>query len=403
MQRTAVVVLCVLALAAPALAQKAPAAKAPDTKTIAKQVVQDVARVKEGDVVYVTGDIRDWALLEDIVLEVQKRGGQVLLAPDREQAARRYYDEVPEKYIGRQATLWRKLWPLINVQIGMDAEEYPGLLKNVPPARFAANAKAWAPVVALIKKKGIRRVFIGNGLYPTAATAKQYGMTKDQLAALFYGGLAGDPARLQASAEAVRAALAKGKELQIKAANGTDLKVRIQGRPIVVSDGALTDAKLKKGGVAAWTWLPAGEVVLVPVPGTAEGKLVIERMPFEDGELVGLTLTVKAGKVTDMTAKPGPMFDRLKALYAAGQPRKDELSCLDFGANPDVKIPAGSKLQTYVPAGTLSFNVGANVACGGDIPGPFIFQLFLTDSTVTLDGAPLIDKGALKVGPAAKK
>jgi aminopeptidase len=403
MRRSAMVVVCALALMAPAVAPAAPAAKAPSMKVIAKQVVQDIARVKEGDMVLITGDLRDWALLEEIELEVNKRGGATLVFPRRELAAARYFAEVPARYMGKPAALAAKLWPQINVQIAVEGEEHPGLLKGVPPARLEAYQKSWIPVVELIKKQGVRRVFLGNGLYPTEATAKQYGLTKDQLAKIFYGGLAVSPARLRVSAEAVRAKLAKGHAMHIKGPNGTDLSLRIEGRPVTVSDGSISDAKLRHGGVAAWTYLPAGEVMTTPVPGTAEGTLVFDRFPFEDGEVEGLTLTIKGGKVKAMTAKAGPLFNRLKARYAAAPARKDELSCIDFGVNPNVTIPPGSKLRTWIPAGTVTVTTGPNPWCGGDIAGTFGLGGFLVDATVTIDGRRVVEKGVLKVGPTAKK
>src|SRR2546429_7312353 len=41
--------------------------------------------------------------------------------------------------------------------------------------------------------------------------------------------------------------------------------------------GALTEKQVEQGGAALLTWLPAGEFQIAAVPGSAEGKIVIDR------------------------------------------------------------------------------------------------------------------------------
>ena len=72
-----------------------------------------------------------------------------------------------------------------------------------------------------------------------------------------------------------RESLAGGSEIQIKDSNGTDLKVRVQGRPVYASDGIISAEEAQKGGAAVSVYLPAGEVYVTPVAGTAEGKLCV--------------------------------------------------------------------------------------------------------------------------------
>jgi aminopeptidase len=406
--RTAAAALCLalgLGFGAQAAAQKGKAPKGPDTKAIAAQLVNQVAGVKEGEIVLLSGDVRDADLLEDLAVEVRKHGAFPVTLMGREKSHVRFFDEVPAKYDGQTPQQLLKLWQIPSVQIGVQGQEFPALYKHVPPARIMASDKAWEPVAQLILKRGVRRVFLGNGLYPTTATAKQFGMSKDQLAKLFWDGVAVEPARIQAAAEAVRSVLAKGQEVRVTNPTGTDLKFRIQARPILVSDGIITDAKRKKGGAAAWTYFPAGEVMTTPVPGTAEGKVVVERVVYEDGEILGLTVTFKAGKVVGLTAKPSPQFDRLKATYDAATGRKDEFGAIDFGVNPGVKIPKGSKLLTWVAAGTITVGIGWNGEFGGDNTIQFSSYWHHPGCTVTVDGKPLVEKGELKVpgaGVAAK-
>jgi leucyl aminopeptidase (aminopeptidase T) len=68
-----------------------------------------------------------------------------------------------------------------------------------------------------------------------------------------------------------------------------------------VSDGVISAEDRKKGGPAVSVWLPAGEVFLTPVPGTANGVVVADHM-YQGDRIEGLRLGVKNGKMVGMTA-----------------------------------------------------------------------------------------------------
>jgi leucyl aminopeptidase (aminopeptidase T) len=190
-------------------------------------------------------------------------------------------------------------------------------------------------------------------------------------------------------------ALKRLKEVRVTNPNGTDLTMRIEKRPVYVSDGVLTPEKQKKGGPACQMWLPAGEVYVSPVPDTAEGKVVFDRY-FHEGKLIeGLTLTVQGGKVTSIEAKAGG--ERLLAQYKVAGAGKDRLSMLDIGTNPNVRIPANSKVLTYLPAGMITIGTGNDTWAGGDNTADFGLAGFLPKSTLKVDGRVIVEKGALKL------
>jgi aminopeptidase len=310
---------------------------------------------------------------------------------------------VPAKYDATSNDVWKKLIEIPTVEIVVWGQEHPEQLKDVAPERLTAVGKTFEVVGKTRVARSVRWIFLGNGLYPTEALAKRFGVTKDELAKIFWDGLAADLKTVRANGEAVRAILAKGKELRVKNPNGTDLKMKIEGRPTFANDGAVSDEDLKRGGGALQKMLPAGEVYFAPVAGTAEGKLVVDYYPYFEGAIEGLTLAVKAGKVTAMSvAKPSPLFDRFKKQYDASPERKDEISFVDIGINPDVKFPKTARPAVWVPAGMITIAVGDNQLAGGDNTCPFAPNWFLPGSTVTVDGKVIIEKGELKL-PAAKK
>jgi hypothetical protein len=171
------------------------------------------------------------------------------------------------------------------------------------------------------------------------------------------------------------------------------LRVRIDGRPVLDSDGVVSKEELAAGGAGANIYLPAGEVYLAPVPGSAEGVVVHARDFFRGRELSNLRLEFRAGRLVSMHGE-GPGYAEFRAAYeAVRDARKDEFSFVDFGLNPHLKLPPGSQVGAWVPAGMVSVGMGANTWADGDNSVAYGLTAHLPASTVTLDGKLLVERG----------
>ena len=270
-------------------------------------------------------------------------------------------------------------------------------MAGVPPERTAAITKANEPVTETILKRNVRQIYLGNGLYPVAERAKRFGVSQDELAKIFWAGVNVDYTKLQATGEEVRKIMSKGRQARLTHPNGTDLTVKINERPVFVSDGVITADKVKRGGAACQAWLPAGEVFVTPVPGTAEGTVVIDHLTFDNQDVVGLSLTFKAGKLTKMDAKSG--VEPIEKLYkAAGEnDGRDVFGALDVGINPAVQLVPGSKMHSWVPAGMVSVGAGNNIWAGGDSKSAFAVYGNQPGCTLRIDDTVLVEKGELKL------
>jgi aminopeptidase len=371
-----------------------PSALSRDHSSLAEKVVGQSAGVKEGDVVLVFGNDEDLPLLEDLAVEVRKRGGSPLVTVSTTEFGRRTYDEVPSKYDSQVPETNLKLAEMVDVVIGTEAFE-ARTLKGVPPERLAARAKAGAPVEQVMRKRGVRRVILGNGLYPSAEQAEQYGLSRDQLAEVMYSGIDADYAAVQTAGEHVKKVLAGGKEMRITNPNGTDLRLRIDGRPITVNDGVISPQEQKPGSAETSVWLPAGEVYLIPVPGTAVGTLVSDKEFYLGQSIEGLRLEFKGGKLTSMTARSG--LDPLKAAYDAAGPGKDLLSVVDLGINPSLKVPDNNPIHAWSKAGKVTVVIGSNTWAGGTNQVNFALAPASPGTSVSIDGKVLVQDGKLLI------
>ncbi len=367
--------------------------KSAETELLAQKIVNQCANIKEGEFVLIQGGVRDMELLEDLAANVAKKGGYPLLTVGSDRLDKKFYTEVPATYDSRPPELALKIYGFIDAAIGITYNEDPNLLSDIPAERFAVISQASAPATDLFISRKIRQVGIGNGLYPTEARAKQFGITFKELSDMFWKGMNVDYLALEATGNSFRKVLEAGNEVHITNPNGTDLKVMITGRKIVVLDGIVSDEDIKEGVLATQVYLPAGEVALAPVPGTAEGKIVVTSDFGSGVEVKDLILVFQKGKLVSMTAKSG--IERLKELYDAFAEGKDEFSFIDIGINPNVSIIPGSKLACWMPAGMITVGIGNNLYAGGDNKSTFGYNFYIPGSTLTVDGKVLVDGGAL--------
>jgi aminopeptidase len=363
-----------------------------DTKALASKLVHQVTNVKEGEIVMITGGVKDQPLLEDIAIEVRKTGAFPLMLMSTEKLLRRMADEVPAQYDSQAPALDMKLTQMVDVVISADFIETNNLMAGVSPERSAKRAEAGQPIAALALKRNIRTVNLGNGLLPTADNAREWGVTQDQAAKIYWKGINTDYDKLQATAAEVSKALA-GKRIHITNPNGTDLTVDVTARPVFNSDGVISADDVKRGGAAVSVYLPAGEVYVTPVPGTAEGKVVADHYFFQGKTIEKLQLTFSKGKLTAMTAASG--LDELKKFYDSAGAGKDEFAVVDIGINPDVELVPGSKMVGWMPAGMVTLGAGNNQWAGGTNNATFGLFPFLPGSTVEVDGKAIVKDGKL--------
>jgi leucyl aminopeptidase (aminopeptidase T) len=393
-QAVAAGVLALAALAPLLPADDAPrAGKERDLDGLAAKLVTQSARVGEGELVYITGAPKDAEALEDLAVHVRKQGAFPLLALTSDRLSRRLYDDVPAKFDSQTPAWDLKMAGLVDAEFLIDSAD-EAALAGVPPERVAAQTKAEQPVFAEMRKRNVRLVTLGNGLYPTPSRAKQFGLREAELADLFWDGINVDYDQLHAAGERLKKALADGKEIRLTNPNGTDLKASIQKRPVMVSDGVISDDKRKEGGAACWTYLPAGEVYVSTAEGTAEGRVIVDRLFYKGKEVHDLILGVKGGKVVSLEAKSGA--EELQADFKVAAEGKDRCGVIDIGINPNVRPPAGGKVLTYMQAGMVSLSFGNNTWAGGDDNTPFGVGCFLPGSTLAVDGKAVVEKGELK-------
>jgi leucyl aminopeptidase (aminopeptidase T) len=365
-----------------------------DYEALADKLVNQCAQIREGDCVLVTGGVRDMELLENVAVHVRKVGAFPLVTVGSDRMIRKMHVEVPEKWDAQTSVVEEKLNHILTATISVEFREKSDLLADIPAKRLENRNQAYAPIIDSFIQKRIRGVNLGNGLYPTADLAKQFGMPLETLSKIFWDGVNVDYTKLKTICDAVQAALAMGQEIRITHANGTDLIFGIKGRIVFSSDGIIPPDDPKKKTPPA-VWLPAGEVITTPIPGTAKGKVVIERNFYQGKEIKGMSLTFDGGKVVSMYGGTGG--EKLLERYQSMGAGKELFGFVDIGTNPNVQIPAGSRMAAYMPSGAITIGIGRNDYYGGENTGSFGVDFFLPGYSLAVDGKILVENGVLKI------
>lgn len=370
-----------------------PATSSPDTARLADTLVNQSAGIRPGEIVWINGGTRDQQLLEDLAIQVRKLGAHPLLTFGSDRLERLWFTDVPAKFDTQAPEIDLKLAELIDAAITIDFSEQPDNLADIAPQRLNDAAKAMETVHEKIMDRNVVQVNLGNGLYPTAALAERFGISQTELSRIFWTAVNTDYTQLQSIGAQVTSKFAAGKTVKITAPNGTDLTLNVTQRPVFVSDGVVSSEDRYAGGPACQVWLPAGEVYVVPVPGSANGTFVADTFFFEGKLIEGLTFKFTNGKLTTMTAKGD--ITTLKQRYDAAPAGKEVFAALDIGINPAISTPSGSRMVTWMAAGTISVGVGGNTWAGGENKCPFDVFAHLLNGTLTIDGTPLVNQGKL--------
>ncbi len=367
-----------------------------DLAEIARMLVNQSARVKEGEFVHINGGARDLELLEDVAIATRRLGAWPLVTLSSDRMTRLMYDDVPASFDDQRPELAVRMVGLFPVNINIAFSENDRVLEGVSPGRIAAQGEAAQPVADLAREFNVRTINLGNDFYPTEQRAAMFGISLDELAEIFWAGVSVDYQELRQTGLVVKRVLDQGHTLRITHPNGTDLTVQLGGKDVLISDGVVSIEDERLGGAATTVWLPAGEVFTAPLAGTAQGVIVADHFFYQGHRIEGLRLEFVEGKLTAMTADKG--LEIIQASYDVAGEGRDRFAVIDIGINPNIQLQPGSSVLGWVPAGMVTVGVGNNAWAGGANNVNFSIYPKLPGSTVEVDGTVVVDGGKLQMG-----
>lgn len=178
-------------------------------------------------------------------------------------------------------------------------------------------------------------------------------------------------------------------KIKITTSNTTDITMLKGKRKLYIDSGILT----KKGSFGN---LPAGELFLAPIEGSADGRLVLEWAPTRKltSELI---LNIEKGKVVSIEGEEPYKIELEKKLNEKTENRN--IAEVGIGLNEKASKP-DNILESEKILGTVHIALGDNSSFGGKVRTPFHQDFVFFEPTVYLtqiDGKEIkiIEKGVI--------
>ncbi len=213
-----------------------------------------------------------------------------------------------------------------------------------------------------------------------ARIATMPGITEEMMST---GGMTANFREIAKNMKRIERLLRGTREVKLSSDNGTMLELRIDARAWVAED---TGVCINAG---QFTNLPAGEMFVSPVEGSANGTLVV------DGAFGGTLLESPAKFVVkDGYAQTIEGPEWVTALFDTQPKEARNVAELGLGMNPQSKL-VGNILEDEKVLGTAHIAFGDNSRFGGKVRCDFHADGIVKVPTLVIDGKSVLEAGKL--------
>jgi leucyl aminopeptidase (aminopeptidase T) len=356
----------------------------------AKSVVHSCLRIHEEDRVCIFTWGHSLGLAEALALECQIVGAKTHLEVETD---RLYYQAVlklPIKYLKEANPFSLSLLDVSTANIFIQGPEDPEGLKKITPERMSAMVQADKPYSHKFLEKKIRTAQIYLG-YVTHQRAKTYGFDYEKWNRNVQAAMDVDYGEMRELGAKAAKMLENGSVVQIKADNGTDLRLELQDKAARIDDGVIDDQDISNGHV--FTAIPAGTVAILPKERSAEGIFISDIPEADTGLLVhGISWKFKNGRLASFTGSKN--VDTVRKRWEAAKGDKDQASWLIIGLNPNAQ---GGFLHNNIVLGSVTLGIGDNRELDGKMESDFGARCTILRPSIKLDGRLIIKNGRFVV------
>ncbi len=261
-----------------------------------------------------------------------------------------------------------------------------------PPPEVADLMKRFEVVVAITTYSLSHTRAREEACKAGARIASMPGFTAEMFAP--GGPMAADYGKIKEVSEKIAAWLNGKRDVKIITDYGTDLRLSVEGRVWDVDVGLY----VKPG---EWGNLPAGEVYVAPLEGSAEGVLVVPK-GWYPGLTEDMTLHISKGLVTKIEGggRVGDHFRELLGLQPPAEGKeylaRRNVAELGIGTNPNAKRP-DNVLEAEKIMGTIHVAIGDNSHFGGKVEADLHEDFLQPEPTVIVDGEEFMVKGKIVI------
>jgi leucyl aminopeptidase (aminopeptidase T) len=367
---------------------------------VAHKAIEVSLDVKSGETVWIHGWDHTIDLISLLAWECRKLGCQVLLTVQPEDFWLHSIMEAPLAMADRLSAIQASALRGTDAYIFTLGPRKPIPWERIPKERHRAVsiwlderydkstfAKEWATIA---RDHKVRMLAIEATL-ATPERAEVLGLNYEKWKEIMLAGCVADYHEVAKRERSLTSLLSGEEEVHITTPRGTDLRFRLDRRPVGVSDGLTSKEKAEKGMV---TFLPAGAIEVSASEESAEGRIVHDvPLRVESGTLVGLTLQIKNGRIMEFTAEEHrEVFEH---HLQEGKGDNNRFAFFGFGLNPHLRH---GFTQDDKVLGGVTVGFGDNENKGGrNRADGHEWWASMTRATVTIGETKVMRDGVLLV------
>ncbi len=362
----------------------------PDFAAIARNIVNDNARVRPGEKVLIHARADAQYYAELIGTECARAGAYPLIVAANDEFRLRVENETPPEILAEAPPHFIGLIRDSDVVVKINSNwRNPLLSRQLLPERATLVQKRTKAVMDVMYFTKERRVIVTD--FPTVEQANFFGIDFQKYHLLFWRAVEVPPATIRKRARNVYAKLENVENVTVKSRKGTDLSFSIAGRKLYIDDGILGYPGDTDGPLIAN--VPAGEVYCAPMEDSVTGRVILDRTFIQGNRIRDLVLEFENGHAKAVEAKEG--FDVFADFIEAGHGDCLRLAEFGVGLNPAVVEAYGSVLTDEKMTGTIHLALGENRFMDGVNSCSYHQDMLVFEPTVEADGAVVMDKGEL--------
>ena len=373
-------------------------------RELARRVVGTSAAMKPGEVVVIVGAKHVLPLMEAVAVEVTRAGAIPFSQLESERVFSTFFRDMPEQHLRLYDSASTKAYGdqlrTADAMIFLPLFTNPDSLFRV----FSADTARWAKVMETYAasqsrfdamRNTARTRFVFVNYPPTQTSIAESGMDSTSFDRMVWEAITTDYDRIAAQGRAIKRLLDGGKMVRVTTPDGTDLQLRLTGRPAAMTGATLTaeQRRAKLAGQRTVT-LPGGRVAVAPLESSGSGKVVVARDKCGGGPLVNARFEVRAGKLTGFQADSGASC--VASLLGAAPGPDDVVGSLSIGLNPALKPTENTAgFRPWEASGAVVLSFGNNADLGGRNNTPAAMPFWLSRATVEIDGKVVVKDGQI--------
>jgi leucyl aminopeptidase (aminopeptidase T) len=354
------------------------------TKAFARQIIRDALRVRDQEKVWIHTWDHTLDLAQEVAEQAQLHGASVTLSVMTETLLSHLLKKAPQEAVTTPPVHWLAGVGKSDVLVVLDGPNDPSHLKSADKGKVLHATGQVTQLLGEAVSQRVRTLFVRSTAF-TESAAKTYGISHSTLMQENNHCMSANQSAIINLGNRIGSLLNKHRDIHLSSSEGTDLRFRTRGRPLI-DDGIIDQDDVQTKNVLAQ--MPAGSISMPIESTSAEGTVVFKWPRGYLGDTIeNLRLDFKKGHVVGARALKGEKT--IEGALQAGTGTKDQLTRLTFGINEKATTPLGQPLDDLIP-GSITLGLGANSFLKGRSQSNLTYCHSLNDAIVSIGPTAII-------------